>query len=170
MPLLPKCRRKLANGCHESYDSRLHFVCVRCVALHLRDYQLRIKFRKNGQRGQSPCWQWGQSPCGRSGLNIRKLIMGTGDSPHVVQRRTAGQSPCWQWGQSPYAQPLFALPNPNGVERRIAALHGNLRQPRLTIANGAVAVLHATQRLALAQLIEQPHPRRCRCQLRVCRI
>ena len=84
MPLLPKCRRKLANGCHESYDSRLHFVCVRCVALHLRDYQLRIKFRKNGQRGQSPCghfnagqrgqppcWQWGQSPCGHSFLTQR---------------------------------------------------------------------------------------------------
>ena len=45
MPLLPKCRCKLANGCHESYESRLHFVCVWCVALHLRDDQLRIKFR-----------------------------------------------------------------------------------------------------------------------------
>ena len=84
MPLLPKCRCKLANGCHESYDSRLHFVCVRCVALHLRDDQLRIKFRKNGQRGHSPCghfnagqrgqppcWQWGQSPCGHSFLTQR---------------------------------------------------------------------------------------------------
>ena len=84
MSLLPKCRCKLANGCHKSYDSRLHFVCVRCVALHLRDYQLRIKFRKNGQRGHSPCghfnagqrgqppcWQWGQSPCGHSFLTQR---------------------------------------------------------------------------------------------------
>ena len=59
MPLLPKCRRKLANGCHEPYDSRLHFVCVRCVALHLRDDQLRIKFRKKGQRGQVPEWAVG---------------------------------------------------------------------------------------------------------------
>ena len=46
LPLLPKCFSKLANGCHESYDSRLHFVCVRCVALHFRDHELRIKFRK----------------------------------------------------------------------------------------------------------------------------
>ena len=78
MPLLPKCRRKPANGCHESYDSRLNFVCVRCVALHLRDYQLRIKFRKNGQRGQSPC-----GPTQDSGDSPH---VGSGDSPHVVIR------------------------------------------------------------------------------------
>ena len=79
MPLLPKCRCKLANGCHESYDSRLHFVCVRCVALHLRDYQLRIKFRKNGQRGQSPC--------GRAAGTVPEWAISTpggGDSPRVV--------------------------------------------------------------------------------------
>ena len=89
MPLLPKCRCKLANGCHESYDSRLHFVCVRCVALHLRDDQLRIKFRKNGQRGHSPCGhfnagQWGESPCGPTPDSGDSPHVGSGDSPHVV--------------------------------------------------------------------------------------
>ena len=88
MPLLPKCRCKLANGCHESYDSRLHFVCVRCVALHLRDYQLRIKFRKNGQRGQSPNGQF--------------------------QRRAAGTVPVWSEGDLLLGAGRLARASPRG--------------------------------------------------------
>ena len=104
MPLLPKCRCKLANGCHESYDSRLHFVCVRCVALHLRDYQLRIKFRKNGQRGQSPCGHFPSAyqedlsmTCSCRCRHTRQNSVGDGRGP--VAFRKSGEKP-----QMPFRQ------------------------------------------------------------------
>ena len=57
-------------------------MCVRCVALHFRDDQLRIKFRKNGQWGQVPVW----------------VAMGSGDSPRIMG---SGDSPRMGSGDSP---------------------------------------------------------------------
>ena len=104
MPLLPKCRCKLANGCHESYDSRLHFVCVRCVALHLRDDQLRIKSRMGS--GDSPRVGSGESP---------HLVGRRGQSPNgQFQRRAAGTVPVWSEGDLLLGAGRLARASPRG--------------------------------------------------------
>ena len=49
---------------------------------------------------------------------------------------------------------LFALTNTDGIERRIAALHGDFRRPRFPIPDCAIAFLHPAKRHTLAKLIK----------------
>ena len=88
MPLLPKCRCKPANGCHESYDSRLHFVCIRCVALHLRDDQRSVIARK-------VCVRWTRASasltCSSRWRHTRQNSVGDGRGP--VAFRKSGEKP-----------------------------------------------------------------------------